>query len=170
MDWYIIDKDYVKYLHNYDNRVENIDYGEKTKPYIGIILKINDFNYYVPVSSAKPKHRNWKNSVDLFKIEDNSGLFGVLNINNMIPVSDEYLTKLKYSEIEKYRSFNSESEKINYIRLLTKELNIVDSNEDLILKNANKLYEIKNNFPESKISMRCCNFKLLENESKKYKK
>jgi len=170
MKWYIIDKNYVEYLRIHDNNVQNIVYEDKVKPYIGIILNINDFNYYVPVSSVKPRHQNMKNSIDFFKIEDEKRLFGVLNINNMIPVYEEYITNLNYREIDKYRSFQSETEKTNYISLLTKELSIINMNEDLILKSASRLYEIKNDHPDSKLSMRCCNFKLLEEKAKEYKK
>lgn len=34
--WYIVKKDYVNYLQKYDNKVANIDYKVKLKPYIGI--------------------------------------------------------------------------------------------------------------------------------------
>ncbi len=53
LKWYIVDKDYVNYLRKYDNKVENIDYTDKLKPYIGILVTINEINYYVPISSAK---------------------------------------------------------------------------------------------------------------------
>lgn len=42
MNWYIVDKEYVNYLHSIDNRVEHIEYKERTKPYIGIVLEIQD--------------------------------------------------------------------------------------------------------------------------------
>ena len=34
MIWYVADKDYVNYLHTIDNKVENIEYGNKLKPYL----------------------------------------------------------------------------------------------------------------------------------------
>lgn len=55
LKWYIVDKEYVNYLKKYDNKVENITYNARLKPYIGIIISINKFNYYVPISSAKEK-------------------------------------------------------------------------------------------------------------------
>ena len=42
MIWYVADKDYVNYLHTIDNKVENIEYGNKLKPYFGIVLNINN--------------------------------------------------------------------------------------------------------------------------------
>ncbi len=40
----VIDKDYVEYLKLFDNKVQNIDYKDKLKPYIGIILNVNNLS------------------------------------------------------------------------------------------------------------------------------
>ena len=45
LQWYIVNKKYVKYLKFFDNKIENIDYQSNLKPFIGIILNINNFNY-----------------------------------------------------------------------------------------------------------------------------
>lgn len=39
--------------HKFDDKVENINYNDKLKPYLGILININNMNYYVPISSAK---------------------------------------------------------------------------------------------------------------------
>lgn len=54
MDWYVVRKDYVSYLSQFDKTVGFVDYGEKLKIHVGTILTIGDFKYYVPISSAKP--------------------------------------------------------------------------------------------------------------------
>ena len=41
LKWYIADKDYISYLKQYDDKVENINYSAKLKPYIGIVVNIN---------------------------------------------------------------------------------------------------------------------------------
>ena len=46
--------------------------------------------YFAPLSSPKVKHKNMKNVLDLIKIND--GIYGVVNINNMIPVRDDNYT------------------------------------------------------------------------------
>ena len=56
LKWYVVDKEYVRYLKKFDDKVENINYKEKLKPYIGILITINETNYYVPISSVKEKH------------------------------------------------------------------------------------------------------------------
>ena len=55
MNWYVVDKDYINYLVKVDKRV---GYVERLKLHVGILVTVNHLNYYVPISSAKPKHRN----------------------------------------------------------------------------------------------------------------
>ncbi len=82
---YNIDTDYVNQLHSIDKKVE-YHHGEHDKPYLGIILEINGTNYFVPLSSPKPKHNRMSENITFKKIEKDGHLFAVLNINNMIPV------------------------------------------------------------------------------------
>lgn len=170
LKWYIVDKNYVQYLKKYDNKVENIDYSTKIKPYIGILVSINEFNYYVPISSVKEKHYKIKEGMDFIKIMENDKIISVLNINNMIPILDNNVTLLKYENIENYREFDTDNEKKSYISFLSFELNLINKKIDKIKKNALKLYNEKINNPTSKISERCCDFKLLEEKSKLYNK
>lgn len=171
MDWFVADKNYVEYLHNYDYKVGRVDYGDKLKLHVGILLEINHSKFYVPVSSPKEKHMHMKNSLDFHKIEDdNNHLYAVININNMIPIPDQCITRLKYNEIERFRIFHTEKEKTNYIYLLQKEKAIIDK-LDLTLQNkANKLYCKVAQNPDSNLAKRCCNFKLLEAKAKEYSK
>ena len=129
MDWYIVDKEYINYLLQFDSKVGFVEYGEKLKLHVGILLTVNRHNYYVPITSAKPKHIKMSNSLDLHKLKDSKTgyLYSVLNLNNMIPVPDNCVTQLKYNEIEQFRLFKSEKEKTDYIYLLQKEKQIIDS-------------------------------------------
>lgn len=65
-------------------------------------MTVDVFHYYVPISSAKPKHQRMSNSIDFHKLMDRESgyLYAILNINNMIPVPDFCVTQLKYDEIE----------------------------------------------------------------------
>lgn len=171
MKWYVVDKDFVNYLNSIDNKVEKIDYGlNKLKPYFGIVLNINEKTYYLPVSSAKAKHINMKNSKDFLKICDKKtgNLIAVLNINNMIPIPLCYVKKLDYQQIEQYRTFESELEKSRYIDLLHKELEIINSMSEKIKGNAIDLYNHCKKFPNDRLSIRCCNFMLLEENCEMY--
>lgn len=166
MEWVIIDKNYFNYLYQFDTRIGFIEYGNKLKLHIGVLLEINQHKFYVPVSSPKPKHHNMANNLDFHKIQDsNKRLIAVLNLNNMIPVKDEYVTKLRYSEISNYRKFNSLQQLNNYIYLLQLEKSIIDTLEILLKRKAQKLYNKCLQYPQSKLAKRSCNFKLLESKS-----
>jgi protein AbiQ len=170
MRWYVADKGFVNYLHSLDNKVEQIDYADKFKPYFGIVLNINDTKFYIPVSSPKEKHKKMSNSRDFAKIQDlNSGeLIAVININNMIPIPVKYICELNYSEVDLYRMFSDETAKSQYVDLLRKELNIINIMATKIQSNAAYLYEHYKNFPDDKLSSRCCNFIMLEKMAVEY--
>ena len=72
MDWYVVDKKYINYLTQFDSRVGYVEYGERLKLHVGILLTIRNFHYYVPISSAKPKHQKMSNSLDFHKLQDES--------------------------------------------------------------------------------------------------
>lgn len=170
LKWYIADKDYISYLKQYDDKVENINYSAKLKPYIGIVVNINEFNYYVPISSAKSKHYKIKEGMDFIKIMQADKIIGVLNLNNMVPILSEKIQILNYREIDKYREFGTEKEKRLYISFLSFELNLINQKVEKIRRNAIKLYNEKINNPNSNLSKRCCNFKLLEEKCVEYNK
>lgn len=111
MNWYVVDKNHIKYLTQFDSHVGYVEYGERLKLHVGILLTIESFHYYVPISSAKQKHHKMSNSLDFHKLQDESTkyLYAVLNINNMIPVPNHCLTQLKYNQVEQFRSFNSDT-------------------------------------------------------------
>ena len=170
LKWYIANKDYVNYLKDFDSKVENINYDKKLKPYIGILITINEFDYYVPISSVKEKHYKIKEGMDFIKIKQDNKIIGVLNLNNMIPISGDNVKELKYKDIEQYRDFSSDKEKLLYISFLNFELDLINNKMEKIKKNAMRLYIEKINNPKSNLSKRCCDFKLLEEKSKLYKK
>lgn len=170
MDWYVVDKKYIKYLTQYDAHVGYVEYKERLKLHVGILLTIGDFHYYVPISSPKPKHQKMSNSLDFHKLQDKSTgyLYAVLNINNMIPVPDNCIIQLKYNQIEKFRSFHNEKEKTDYIYLLQKEKVLIDNIQDTLQNKALKLYQKCTSNPDSSLAIRCCNFKMLEEKCSSY--
>lgn len=168
MNWYIVDKDYVEYLRQFDSKVECIKYEKRVKLYLGVVLELPDFSYYVPISSRKDKHYKMSNGADFHKIEDSEGLYAVLNLNNMIPIIPDCITQLKYNQLEKYRTFENDTERLKYINLLQKEMSIIDGIEIILKDKAKKLYAKCVQKPDSKLARRCCNFKLLEEKSLLY--
>ena len=90
-----IDKNYCDYLRKYDMRV-SYNYGIKeNRPFIGVLFKINDLEYFAPLSSPKPKHLKMKNMVDFIKID--GGKLGAINLNNMIPVTRNNYTLISFN-------------------------------------------------------------------------
>lgn len=170
LKWYVVDKEYVQYLKRFDDKVENINYADRFKPYLGIIITIDETNYYVPISSVKDKHYKMNDDIDFIKINEGDRILGVLNLNNMIPINNRNVKYLKYDEISEYRKFKTEKGKSLYISFLNMELNLINSKLEKIKVNALKLYNEKVNRPNSKISKRCCDFKLLEVKCQEYNK
>ena len=88
-----VDSHYCDFLRNFDSKVSYNAGLKELRPFIGVLFKINDCEYFAPLSSPKIKHKRLKNTLDMIKIKD--GEYGVINFNNMIPV-----TKNNYSIID----------------------------------------------------------------------
>lgn len=172
MKLYEITDEYINYLRKFDNKVyDNKEENRKVmRKYLGIVLNINQLNYYIPMSS--PKKSDYKNNVirksviPIIRIISNEEvdnipvLKGTLRISNMIPVPD--------SELILYEPKNEKNK--NYKILIEKELEFIGKNEELIRKYANILYKQKmNNYDVSYIK-NVVDFKLLEEKCIKYKK
>lgn len=171
MKLYAVTDEYINYLRNFDNKVydNKEDRRKVMRKYLGIVLKINDLNYYIPMSS--PKKSDYKNNeirksiVPIIRIISNEEidnipvLKGTLRISNMIPVPD--------SELILYEPKKEKNE--DYRILVEKELEFIGKNEDMIIKYANILYRQKiNNYDVSYIK-NVVDFKLLEEKCGEYK-
>lgn len=161
LNFYKVNEEYVKYLSQFDNRISK-SYDEKSKrPFIGIVLNVEGILYFAPFTSPKKKHLTMKNTIDFLKIDD--GRLGAINFNNMIPIPIDECIKI---DVE-----NEKNE--TYKTLLYKQINWCNKKENItiILNKAKKIYEknLNKKLPQ-RIIDRCCDFKLLEQKSKKYKK
>ncbi len=173
---YNVDLKYVRNLHNADSNVmsQSPQINKSNRRYLGIILLINGRKYCVPFSSGtKGKYQNGKSNVDLIKIpnlqkKNENGAYvtlSVLNINNMIPVSDEVITKFDLSIKEK------DSPEFQRLKVLfQKELRWCREKSDIIEKRVQKVYSLVVDTPEKNrnLTRRCCNFKKLEAVLDKY--
>ena len=151
----IIDSKYCDYLRTFDQKVA-YNYAKKSnRPFIGVLFKINNIEYFAPLYSPKPKHLTMKNSIDFLKID--KGILGAINFNNMIPV-----TKNNYS-IPNINKKVSDLSELKYQILLQKQLKWLNNNIILVQSKSKKLYNLYNNqkLPKT-VYNRCCNFKLLE--------
>lgn len=170
MNWYVVDKKYINYLTQFDSRVGYVEYGDRLKLHVGILLTIGTFHYYVPISSAKPKHQKMSNSLDFHKLLDESSgyLYAVLNINNMIPVPDNCITQLKYNQIENYRSFKNEKEKNRLYLSSPKGKSPDRQSSGHLTRQGPEIIQKCTAKPDSSLASRCCNFKMLEGKCASY--
>lgn len=154
---YYISEDYINFLRKYD---KNVYYNKNsTRPYIGIVYTYENYNYFAPLASPKPKHLNINpKSIDIYKIKD--GELGVININNMIPTPIEELTEaLPLIKDEKYK------------KLLEQQLSYINNHKkDLCEKIILFQDKYRKNLLSENVTKRCCNFILLEEIFKNYNK
>ncbi|MEG3006106.1 MAG: type III toxin-antitoxin system ToxN/AbiQ family toxin, partial [Oscillospiraceae bacterium] len=98
---YKIDLEYIKYLfYNYDNRVQynetkGLEYNQN-RPYIGVVLDINGMQYFAPLEHPRPQHKALKSNPHIIKIKD--GIYGLIGLNNMIPVHKDHLIDFDISK------------------------------------------------------------------------
>ena len=162
LSFYDIDKDYVKYLQEGETkergftRVPNVEYpGKLPKFTCGVVLEINDCKYYVPVSSFKTQ----KPDNILIKIDSEryNKVKGTLRFNYMFPVPDNCI---------KERIIAQDTNKA----LLNLEWNFCNNNEKTIRNKARQTYSKVVNKVNPSIVKNSCDFKLLEELCKTYKK
>ena len=161
MRFYHITDDYVQFLRQFDDTVE--ENKQNARPYIGVVLQIDDIKYYAPLTSPKPKHLKMKNGKDFRKI--NGGEYGAINLNNMIPVPDLALIPfsindepdIQYRELLQRQYFAVGQDFVNIIEIATKLRKLIFTADAALSK-----YDLR-------IKNRCCNLPLLENVYTKYK-
>lgn len=150
---YRIKIEYIKYLYKYDNRVQ---YNPKMKdiyterrPYLGVVLKVNNLNYFVPLEHPRKQHKEFKNNPFIFKIH--KGKYGLLGFNNMIPINDKELIEF---------DINKESDK--YKQILISQYRFCNKHIQEILAKANDTYIRRISESNVFFNKVCCDFKLLE--------
>ena len=155
---YEIDAAYIDYLVPYaPHLLHNRQKGQANeRKYIGVVLQINGFDYFAPLSSFKPKHRKMKEGLDFLKVED----YAVINLNNMFPVP---ISECRYVNFNQVRD-------PSYRSLLLAEYRFIKSIQEKIRKNAAALYKHKQiNGDKTPLAKRCNDFVLLETKCKEYR-
>ena len=51
-----IDPNYCDYLRKFDSKIYYNKYQKENRPFIGVLFKIKNMNYFAPLSSPKAKH------------------------------------------------------------------------------------------------------------------
>ncbi len=162
--FYTVDAAYCDFLRKTDPRVPYTMDKKSVRPFVGIVFSVNNFHYYAPLTSPKPKHLHMKNQIDFLKVK--SGELGAINFNNMIPVPQECLVKIEIRILE-----TDTKPDTDYKNLLSNQLSWCNSHKDTILKQAGKLYNmITHGKAWGNLAERCCNFILDEQQCLLYGK
>ena len=168
---YNVNKKYIRNLHNLDDNVPSVSpqRGKQNRPFLGIVVLINGSKYCIPITSnsgeKSKKFKTMRENITFRKICDKDGkVLAALNLNNMIPVQEEYITeidlKIKPQDIPEIKRWK---------KLCIKELEWCQSHQNEIERLANELYIMyisKEPFGKRKI---CLDFPKLEKECKKTK-
>lgn len=159
LKFYEVDGEYIKYLRETgDSKIPKIDYKNHQKFFCGIVLTINNFNYFAPVSSYNKKVHT------AFLIKDKNR-----ETNELMPISSLRFSFMFPCPIEylNQKDFSKEDEK--YKILLRKELAYCNKNIDKIEKLAHEVYNLGlNEITRNRFNI--CNFKKLEEQCMNYKK
>ena len=161
LNFYTADFDYVKYLQEAEkqskgySRVPNMEYteGHKQKFLCGVVLCVNDIDYYVPVTSYKQQ------KPDNFLITaDNGRVVSSLRFNYMFPIPKELATVHVISE-EPDRAYRA---------LLAQELRCCIKNQATIQRLAERTYKRVLLGKDVGLVVNSCDFKLLEIKCRDY--
>lgn len=163
LNFYTIDDNYIKYLSEFDKHIAYNKY--QNRPYIGIVITIDNHYYFAPLFSPKQKHKTYKSNLSFFKIINpkNKNNLGIIRFSNMIPVPLEYVYLLDI----KNKSYG-------YKRLLSEQYSYINktNNKKEILEKSKKIYDIVTSKKSSKTAKFykeiSCNFKLLEEKAVDY--
>lgn len=157
LKFYEVDSEYIKYLkENGDEKIPNIDYDKHKKFFCGIVLTINNFNYFAPVSSYNKKAHTVFLIMDKDRKTKELKPISSLRFSFMFPCPIEYLNQ---------KDFSKEDEK--YKVLLRKELHYCNVNIEKIKKMANEVYKLGLN-EKNRQRFNICDFKKLEEKCLEY--
>ena len=164
LNFYIIDERYINYLRKFD---KHIAYNKSQKrPYIGVVIVVEENYYFAPLFSPKAKHKTYKDNLTFFKIVNvqSKADLGIIRFSDMIPVPQESVYLL-----------DTKDKSYGYKRLLSEQYNYINipANKEKIIYKAEKLYNIVTKGSKSKMAKfykdLSCDFKLLEEKCIVYK-
>ena len=169
LNLYSVSDKYIKYLRQFDDRIYDNKEENRTheRKYVGIVLNINEFNYYIPMSSPKKSdYIDYENKIirndtkTIIRIHNGNRLYGTLRISNMIPVP--------ITELEPYIVSNEND--LKYKDVILGELRYINNNAEKIVKYAKTVYNQKVKSVDVGYIKNTVDFKLLENKLKEWNK
>lgn len=170
-----IDQNYLRRLYNACSEVYYKPNGYENKPYIGILVSKNERKYVIPLSSAKEKHKTWKNvnkecyviyeivnkksmgqgDIWIEQDENVKHILSVMDIKKMIPIVEGV-----YSRVNINKDCNDTDDVKKYKDLLNKEYSFCLKIINEVIEKADKLYDKQ--MKTGKVVKFCCDFRALE--------
>ena len=169
LNLYSISDKYIKYLRKFEDKIydNKEEIRVRTRKYLGIVLTINNCNYYIPMSSPKKsdyidyeKRIIRKDTKTIIRIDNGNRLYGTLRISNMIPVP--------ITELEPYMIETEQDRK--YKEVILGELRYINNNVEKITKNAKIVYNQRIKNENIGYIKNTVNFKLLEEKLEEWDK
>ena len=169
LNLYSISDKYIKYLRKFEDKIydNKKEIRVRTRKYLGIVLTINNCNYYIPMSSPKKsdyidyeKRIIRKDTKTIIRIDNGNRLYGTLRISNMIPVP--------ITELEPYMIETEQDRK--YKEVILGELRYINNNVEKITKNAKIVYNQRIKNENIGYIKNTVNFKLLEEKLEEWNK
>ena len=156
LKFYTVNEDYIDYLSKFDSHVSWNK--EQKRPYVGIVLRVENYLYFAPLYSYKVGYDKYKDNPSFIRVEDRKGKnVSIIRFSEMLPVPETAIKLL---------DFNSRGDK--YRDLLQAESNFINDNKNVIYSKAKKIYK---NVVHIKIPFFInisCDFELLEQKLKEY--
>ena len=161
LNFYTVEADYVQHLQKAEqdkrgfSRVPNMVYSEKYKQKFlcGIVLQVNDVDYYVPVTSYKQQKPD-----NFLILADNGQVVSSLRFNYMFPVPKSHVA-VRIIEEEQDRAYRA---------LLAQELRYCMKNQETIQKLAERTYKRVLLGKDLGLVANSCDFLLLEQKCAEY--
>ena len=161
LNFFTVDLEYVAFLKHSEflsrgfTRVPNMEYTDSRKPKFlcGIVLLVNGYDYYVPVTSYKQQKPD-----NFLILAKNGAVTSSLRFNYMFPVPKD-LVSVRRIDDEPDRAYRS---------LLAQELQYCIKHQDRIQQLADRTYRRVMLGKNLGLVANSCDFRLLENKCNEY--
>lgn len=136
LKFYTVNEDYIEYLSQFDTHVSWNK--EQKRPYVGIVLMVENYLYFAPLYSYKVGYDNYKDNPSFIRVQDRKGKnVSIIRFFEMLLVPETAIQLL---------DFNSRGEK--YRELLQTESNFINDNKDVIYSKAKKVEDAEQNIKQ----------------------
>ncbi len=153
---YKVSDHYIRFLRSRDTKVQ-YNKGNR-RPYVGVVLEVGGYRYFVPMESPKPNHKNIKPGKHILPL--GGGAYGQLGFNNMVPVHKDALIEF---------DIDAEPDEA-YRDLLKRQAAICNRMKADILDHAYRTYFDVVNQKNKFLMGISCDFRALEAACKIYRK